>query len=179
VGGSADVKLADGVKSPDFSLYENERTSGLEMQSSPTVVWEVAYTEDDRKLARDCARHICGSRGEVLLAIAVDIQHLSPQPGKPRQLESVTCSFWELDDVERVKVWAHGLNKLLRCDGGDDFGETVQPAGTRYMMVLDIPRVGLVKYVAARAKVFEVSMRCQCVTSLCLYLIDISAPRRH
>ena len=53
LGGSADVDLEDGIKSPDFSLYENHPTKQPLMQAWPTVIWELAYSEDKKQLAHD------------------------------------------------------------------------------------------------------------------------------
>lgn len=93
-GGSADVILSQGIKSPDYSLYER-RKNGV-VKTKPTIVWEVAYSESASKLALDCARHLCLSRGQVRLAVAVDIVH-QDKSSRPRILKSVTWSHWEID----------------------------------------------------------------------------------
>ena len=53
LGSSADVSLEDGVKSPDFSLYDHDPTEVTLTQLWPMVVCEVAYSERAGKLAYD------------------------------------------------------------------------------------------------------------------------------
>jgi hypothetical protein len=186
-GGSADIKLADGVKSPDYSLYESsDKGAQARMESFPTIVWEVAYSENSRKLAQDAARHICGSQGEILLAIAVDV-HVTPS----RELQSMSVAFWELEAAEEVVKWKGDFNVLTRCDGGDDNGDTVPLPGKRYMMISTVAKTP-VKYTAFESKVFTVSalrlsnwtflifnryilrfMITRHRTMLCIYCIDI------
>jgi hypothetical protein len=63
LGGSAGVHLVDGIKSPDFSLYDNHPRKMPLTKSWPTVVWEVALSQDERKLAIDLGRHVACSHG--------------------------------------------------------------------------------------------------------------------
>ena len=67
LGGSADVELVDGVKSPDYSMYEDRPATRKQpvMQSWPTVTWEVAYSEDEKQLAHDLGRYVACSLGRV------------------------------------------------------------------------------------------------------------------
>ena len=71
LGGSADVELEDGVKSPDFSLYEDHPTKPPATQAMPTVVWEVAYSEDEKQLAHDLGRYVACYLGRVRLAVGL------------------------------------------------------------------------------------------------------------
>jgi hypothetical protein len=49
--GSADVEMIDGsIKSPDYSMYEVAPKICI-MAGWPTVIWEVAYSQDEKKLA--------------------------------------------------------------------------------------------------------------------------------
>ena len=48
VGGFVDVNLEDGIKSPDFNLYEDHPTKQPLTQAWPTVIWEIAYSEDEK-----------------------------------------------------------------------------------------------------------------------------------
>ena len=73
VGGSADVDLVDGIKSSDYSLYENHPQKKPLTKALPTVAWEVAYSQDE-KLVYDL-RHVTCSLGRVRLAIGVNIEH--------------------------------------------------------------------------------------------------------
>jgi hypothetical protein len=74
LGGSADVDLEDGIKSPDFSLYKDHPTKQPLMQAWPTVVWEVAYSENEQKLAYDLGRYVACFLSRVWLAIGVKIE---------------------------------------------------------------------------------------------------------
>jgi hypothetical protein len=65
LGGSADVDLMNGIKSPDFSLYENHPQKKPLTKAWLTVVWEVAYSQNERKLANDLLRHVACSLGRV------------------------------------------------------------------------------------------------------------------
>lgn len=99
MGGSADVKLQQGFKSPDFSLYEvnegDQNPSEIDDITTPTVVFEVAYTQSTRDVSLEAARHICLTGGDVLLVVVIDIEH--ERGSDPRELKSVTWSHWEED----------------------------------------------------------------------------------
>jgi hypothetical protein len=78
MGGSADVKFPGGHKSPDFSLYEVKDGDGYAIgddNTTPTIVFEVAYTQPTRSVVLEAARHICLTGGEVLLVVAIDLIH--------------------------------------------------------------------------------------------------------
>ena len=75
VGGSTDVDLEDGVKSPDFSQYEDHPMKQPITQGWPTVVWELAYSKDKKKLACNLGRYIACSLGRVQLAIGLNVEH--------------------------------------------------------------------------------------------------------
>jgi hypothetical protein len=51
------------------------------MQAWTTVVWEVAYSENEQKLAEDLGRYVVCSLGWVQLAIGVKIKHNPAVPG--------------------------------------------------------------------------------------------------
>ncbi|KZP28506.1 hypothetical protein FIBSPDRAFT_852647 [Athelia psychrophila] len=97
-GGTTDVRLADGIKVPDYSLYAltANPSSSLShtLNSYPTVAWEVAYSETERKLARDAARLICFSHGLVQLVVTINITHMQVAT---KELATVRCSCWEMD----------------------------------------------------------------------------------
>ena len=97
MGSSANIHNSGGYKSPDFSLYEIDEDNRSEIldRTSPMIVFEVAYTQPSRKVELEAARHICLTRGQVQLVIAVDIVHRAKT--KPRELVSVTWSHWEED----------------------------------------------------------------------------------
>lgn len=74
LGGSTNVKLTDGMKSPDFSLYEDHPGKEALTKAWPTVVWEVAYSEAEGKLVQDLGRFLACSHGRVWLAIGIKIE---------------------------------------------------------------------------------------------------------
>jgi hypothetical protein len=143
VGGSANVQLEDGMKSPDFSLYEEHPEEELVMKAWPTVVWEVGYSEDVVKLAKDVGRFVACSVGRVQLAIAVKLEHDRPEKaGQLRgPLKKVTCAFWEVDDIEEFTTLEEAglpLHQLTRCDGIADVGRTKMPPATRFSCVSEV-----------------------------------------
>ena len=74
LGGSTDVKLTDGMKSPDFNLYEDHPGKEALTKAWPTIVWEVAYSEAEGKLVQDLGRFLACSHGRVQLAISINIE---------------------------------------------------------------------------------------------------------
>jgi hypothetical protein len=56
--GSVDVEMMDGsIKSPDYSMYEVFPKLWV-LAGWPTVVWEVAYGQDEKKLAEVLGRYV-------------------------------------------------------------------------------------------------------------------------
>jgi hypothetical protein len=104
IGGSADIHHSTGYKSPDFSLYEVNDDNPLKIldNTTPTIVFEVAYTQPTRSVVLEAARHICLTRGQVQLVVAIDIIHEANT--KPRKLKSVTWSHWEEDVLSYHEV---------------------------------------------------------------------------
>jgi hypothetical protein len=75
--GQADIWLADKLKSPYYSLREeNPSLSNIEYVF-PTLVWETAYGEKKpkQKLACDAARYIACSYGYMQLTIVAHFDH--------------------------------------------------------------------------------------------------------
>ncbi|KAF8811485.1 hypothetical protein BYT27DRAFT_7252739 [Phlegmacium glaucopus] len=138
LGGSANVHLEDGIKSPDYSLYENNPMKQPLTQGWPTVVWEVAYSENEKKLARDLARYVACSLGRVRLAIGVNIE-CNYVAGQRQGLKKVTCTFWEADYAETFTTLEESgslLNHLTRCDDyADEDEDHVVPTPTKFSCV--------------------------------------------
>ncbi|KIM85872.1 hypothetical protein PILCRDRAFT_4992 [Piloderma croceum F 1598] len=118
VGGCADIHYNSGHKSPDFSLYEvkDGGVSNDQDSSTPTVVFEVAYSQTTRSVVQEAARHICLTRGEVQLVVAIDIAHKTGT--RRRELESVTWSHWEVQHRNNPSDRLAGLSQC-REDEGD------------------------------------------------------------
>ena len=161
VGGSTDVELQDGVKSPDSSLYEKHPTEKLLAQAWPTVVLEVAYGEDEKKLAYDLGRYVACSLGNVQLAIGVNMERNRAEVGQPQSLKKVTCAFWEADYVEAFttleKSGAKSLNQLTRCDDfADKADDYVVPAATKFSCVSKFDGK-YIKFVVSQQALYTVS----------------------
>ena len=163
VGGSADVDLVDGIKSPDYSLYENHPQKKPLTQALPTVVWEVAYNQDEKKLAYDLGRHVTCSLGRVRLAIGVNIEHDRPVKGQPRSLKTVTCAFWEPEFVKEFATLEESgspLNCLVRCDRSAEHGnDYVLPVATRFSCVSKY-QGRYMKFFGSQQKLYTVSNNC-------------------
>jgi hypothetical protein len=136
LGSSADVSLEDGVKSPDFSLYDHDPTEVALTQLWPMVVCEVAYSERAEKLAYDLGRYVTCSLGRVQLAIGVNIERNRAREGQPQSLTQATCVFWEVEDLDTFAMFKQAgsqpLDHLIRCDGHADMADDrVTPPATK------------------------------------------------
>lgn len=144
LGGSADIHYTSGYKSPDFSLYEVKDGGGDTIDddtTTPTIVFEIAYTQTTRSVVLEATRHICLTGGEVLLVIAIDIVHKKNM--KPRELESVTWSHWEedIDSFDEVKnPDDYEINNVSPDRGeGDNDEDYVLPPATAFTGVIHGP----------------------------------------
>lgn len=173
LGGSADVDLMDRIKSPDFSLYGNHPQKKPLMKAWPTVVWEVVYSQNERKLTNDLWRHVACSLGRVRLAIGVNIEHNHAVKGQPHSLKTVTCIFWEVDPVEEfvmLEALRSPLNRLMRCDHFAKNGnDSVLPAPTRFSCVSEV-RGRYMKFFVSQWKLYKAS--CDDLNSLAFVLIS-------
>ena len=140
-GGSADIHYNSGYKSPDFSLYEvkNGGVSDDQDSSTPTIVFEVAYSQSTRSVVREAARHICLTRGEVRLVVAIGIVH--KKDIRLRELESVTWSHWEEDVLSHDVVEHEDDEDEVRSERRDEENseEFVLPPATAYTAVVAQP----------------------------------------
>jgi hypothetical protein len=151
----------DGYKSPDYSIYEKDPQMQPLVKAYPTVVWEVAYSENERKLRNDLGRHVACSLGNVRLAIGINIEHnRRTTRGQPGSLKSVTCALWEVDDVQEfasLKASGSQLNTLTRCDGiKDDSNSPVPPPATKFSCVSRIQGTFL-KFFVSQKKLYTAS----------------------
>jgi hypothetical protein len=183
LGGSADVDLEDGVKSPDFSLYEDHPAKPPQTQALPTVVWEVAYSEDEKKLAHDLGRYVACSLGRVRLAIGVKIEHDRAMAGKPRGLRKVTCAFWEADYTKTFATLEESgsklLNHLTRCNQyADDADDYIVPAATKFPCVSEFDGK-YVKFVVSEHALYTASFFSQkCPVTSLTYIWNVGFPCR-
>ncbi len=125
-GGSADVHLYDRTtKSAGLSFYdpnmiprEDEDEHDLNaafMNSCPTLVFEIALSQDARRLGSDCARWIGASKGAVKMAIATSIQNSSADDDI---METIKLSVWTLrefiendETTEKAAMWVSQENR--------------------------------------------------------------------
>ena len=141
MGGSMDVDFEDGVKSPYFSLYEDDPMKQPLMQGWPMVVWEVAYSEDEKQSAHDLTRYVACSLSRVQLAIRLNVEHHCTVAGQPWGLKKVMCTLWEANYIETFTTLeesgSESLNHLTRHDkyfaDADDY---IMPAATKLSCVL-------------------------------------------
>jgi hypothetical protein len=157
--GSADVEMMDGsIKSPDYSMYEVFPKLCI-MAGWPTVVWEVAYSQDEKKLAEVLGRYVTCSAGMVQLAIGINIK-LDPALKLPQNLKRVTCTFWEVKDIQRFATLEESgseLNYLTRCDKyASDELDYIVPAASQFSCVSQI-KGEYVKFISSPSAVYTVS----------------------
>jgi len=122
-GLSADVRLVNGVKSPDYSLIDSTPGLAKRLKGIPTVVFEVAFSESSRNLAEDCGRWVACSRAQVRVAIGLDIvmkkKKEKETASDQQELDSVWCYVWELDDADPLDAIPANepLNRLFAIEG--------------------------------------------------------------
>lgn len=154
--------MTDGsIKSPDYSMYEySPKVFGT--AGWPTVVWEVAASEDEKKLAYDLGRYITCSSGRVLLAIGLKIEFdPAPKgPKQPRNLKRVICTFWETEDIQcfaTLEESGSELDRLTRCDEYVDQDlDYVVPPVSKLSCVTQI--LGeYVKFIGSQSAIYTVS----------------------
>ena len=161
MGGTADVDLMDGtIKSPDFSMYEAPTPVDAITKGMPTVVWEVAYSQDEKSLAYHLGKYVTCSLGAIQLAIGVNIEHSPAVEGQPRALKKVTCAFWEAEYAETFATFEESGSKLLgvleRCDEyAETEAEFVVPAATKYSFVSKY-RGEYIKFVVSQRTLYTV-----------------------
>lgn len=141
--GSADVYLEDGTtKSPDYSYYDlneppKQSRSETYRRTYPTIIWEVAFSQDARKLGSDCARWVGASGGSINKAIAITIQSLSEPAITERFSGSITVSVWTVHRFihnENTEDWECGF--LRRTDGHSD-EDLASPLADEYLFSLN------------------------------------------
>ena len=165
LGGSADVELEDGIKSPDFSMYEDHPTKQAMTQAWLTVVWEVAYSEDEKKLARDLGRYIACSLSRVQLAIGLKIERCPAVIGQARDLKKVMCTLWEADYAEifaTLEESGSELNRLMRCDTYSDDADYVVPIATKFSCISKFDRK-YIKFVVSEQVKYMASVSPKCL----------------
>lgn len=161
-GGSADIFLSYGVKSPDYSWYEENSESDEIECSYPNIVWEVAFSEPEKKLDRDAARHLCLSSSRVNLVIAVNIESSPASAQPPRELQRMTWEFWECTGMERVDAWVGGENLVYPVPANASHAK-------EYCSVSKDDAGQLMKYTAKVTKTFKVSYHLLLRANLTLY----------
>ena len=143
--GSADVHLYDRTtKSPGLSFYdpnmiprEDKGEPDLNaafMNSCPTLVFEIALSQDARRLGSDCARWIGASKGAVKMAIATFIQNALADDDI---LETIKLSVWTLREfIENDETTEEQLCGFLRRTDGHSDEDDVSPLVDEYFFSL-------------------------------------------
>lgn len=161
---SLDIALQDGGKSPDFCLCDDSPTVSLkELRSTPTITFEVGYSEEERKLFKDAARLVACSGGSIRLAIAVKITRAAPKTA-PRVVSEMTWSFWEVEDHEILtpeQGASEALDCLIRDDGYNEDGDYMVPPGIKYYCITKV-KESYVRLNVARTKVYQVRLIILC-----------------
>ncbi len=106
-GGSTNVDLENGSsKSPDWSHYDPNRSSAeipddlaQYQRACPTMVWEVAFSENSRQLGRDCAGWVGGSGGNTFKAVGLCVD---AGPPLDRRLKALTVLNGPAQDSMRL-----------------------------------------------------------------------------
>lgn len=164
--GTADVPLTKGVKSPDYSLYEvtdRGQPGEMELNSTPTVVFEYGYTETSHKLALDAARHLLLSQGLVQLVVVVDVKRKSAGQDGSMVLERVTWAHWEVDGSSFEEVDSSWRGDLDDPKPNRDVDEDLaQPPADAYRVVIEMDGK---KYHLRASKVKEWEVRQYFLTS--------------
>lgn len=158
-GGTADVHFANGIKAPDYSLYENREDLGRAIDQDdntlPTILWEVAYSQGERKLALDAGRVICLTQGGVQLVVVINITH--KKDSSPKSLQSVTWAHWEMDYnawEELEDTWKGPIDNVVPDRGNEVVDEDfVHPIPTAYSAVIRTDD-GLVRVRAVQTEFF-------------------------
>lgn len=108
-GGSARINLIQGSKDPDFSLYENQQAiegsssdpaEKKDVDSFPTVAFEVSFSQNINQVSNAAARIIGGSLGAVLLVVAINLQYRVPVQGVRAPIEKGQADYWMLTDLD-------------------------------------------------------------------------------
>lgn len=146
--GAADVNLDDETtKHPDLSYYDRNVPPipyGPDIEayisSFPTMVLEVAFSQDARKLGSDCARWTGASGGCTNMAIAIAIQNGLTDTSV---LESITVTVWTLRDfiANDKKTRKRECGFLRRIDGHSD-EDLASPLASEYLFSIRVGKRG-------------------------------------
>ena len=131
-GGTALIRLSNGKKSPDFSIFSDrnpDRSQRFKTQEGvdeivgcPAVVIEVGYSEKMSDLSEDCGRWIACSFGLVRLAIGIKIDYTMTTDKATHEVERtlnhVKCFTWQVEKVDRNTALLPGekIDVLVRTD---------------------------------------------------------------
>ena len=141
--GSADVHLEDGTtKSPDHSYYDLNKPRKYSLleryrRKYPTIVWEVAFSQDARKLGSDCARWVGTSGGNIHKAFGINIQSLNEPTITEDFSGTIKLSVWTVLQCfrdENIKDSECGF--LRRTDGHSD-EDLSSPLADEYLFSLN------------------------------------------
>lgn len=125
VMGSSDIPLEKGIKSPDYSIFEVQGSSGDSSNQKnppghPTVAFEVGYSQDIHALRYAAAQTLGGTLGAVNLVVIIKIAYQVIK-GERQEIQTASAEFWEVEYEREVKHWEKDLNTpiLQKIDTSD------------------------------------------------------------
>ncbi|KAH7906934.1 hypothetical protein BJ138DRAFT_1217555 [Hygrophoropsis aurantiaca] len=123
-GGTANILLADGTHSPDMSIYpvvDHSTNSSSDSRpailtralqnSTPTVVFEVGYSQPTASLNCALARAIGPSMGAVQLAIGIKVSHYNMNSGG--KATEATATAWSISSVQFLESYKGPTDILI------------------------------------------------------------------
>lgn len=125
VMGSSDIPLEKGIKSPDYSIFEVQNSSGDSSSQGdppghPTVAFEVGYSQDIHALRYAAARTLGGALGAVNLVVIIKLSY-EVFKGERQEIQTASAEFWEVEYEREVEHWEKDLNTpiLQNIDASD------------------------------------------------------------
>lgn len=111
--GNTDLPFTNnGIKTPDFTIYEMPKSSNDEVKMHPTVVFETGYSQPGTELGQIAAMILC--RTSVQLVVTVDIPYTSKKRRDPsNDISEVIVNYWEITSKTTSERWKYSLNKPL------------------------------------------------------------------
>ncbi|KAH7908217.1 hypothetical protein BJ138DRAFT_1158176 [Hygrophoropsis aurantiaca] len=120
-GGSTDIALVDGKTQPDLSIYppvdhSTDSSSPAILtralrNGTPTVIFEVGYSQKSASLNHTLVHAIGGSVGAVRLAIGIKISHSKTHTKEKSTRATVTA--WSFSSAQPLESYKGPTNKVI------------------------------------------------------------------
>ncbi|PFH47579.1 hypothetical protein AMATHDRAFT_67553 [Amanita thiersii Skay4041] len=116
-GGSSDIALFKGTKTPDYSIYDMT-PANMELTLQPTVTFEIAYCQPLNHVSKVAAFTIGSSFGAVKLVIVIKIDYSAlPGAGSSECVRvsngKVTAYYWMMTGLEEVQSYNGDVNCVI------------------------------------------------------------------